>query len=339
MKMGRLHIGIIGSLLLLAACSKELSFEQGADLPTNTSDGTLSGAGGACANINVLGAYGQGLALDTAQNKLEVEVNFTQAGSWYIFTDTVNGVYFNGTGTVTATGLTTVTLRGYGVPANPGPFTWNVKYKASTCSASITVSQVATPGTGDYFPMTANSWWTYIFTDPSATPADTLYQLSTGKSATQTGGGTFNLFTIEDPTFKDSSWYRKSGNDYNQIGDLDFAGATDNPIIGEWTFLKDNVPAGTSWISTEGTGSISGATVKVRIKFDLLEKDVNVVVGNRVFANTIKVKVTQQAQLTGATSWADVLTYETWFAKGIGLINLAAAAPVYGFRVLKYSVN
>ena len=339
MKMGRLHIGIIGSLLLLTACTKELSFEQGADLPSNTSDGTLSGAGGACANINVLGAYGQGLALDTAQNKLEVEVNFTQAGSWFIYTDTVNGVYFKGSGTITAPGLTTVFLRGFGVPANPGPFTWNVKYKTSTCSTSITVYQVATPNGSDYFPMTSNSWWTYIFTDPAATPADTLYQLSTGKSATLTGGATFNLFTIEDPTFKDSSWYRKAGSDYFQLGDLDLAGATDKPIIGEWIFLKDNVPGGSSWTSAEGSGSISGAPVKVRIKFDLLEKDVNVLVGNRVFANTIKVKVTQQGQLAGATSWADVITYETWFAKGIGLINLAAAAPVYGFRVLKYTVN
>jgi len=339
MKMGRLHIGIIGSLLLLTACTKELSFEQGADLPSNTSDGTLSGAGGACANINVLGAYGQGLALDTAQNKLEVEVNFTQAGTWYIFTDTVNGVYFNGTGSVTTTGLTTVTLRGIGVPANPGPFTWNVKYKTSTCSTSITVNQVATPNGSDYFPMTSNSWWTYIFTDPAATPADTLYQLSTGVSGGVPGGGTYALFTIEDPSFKDSSFYRKSGNDYFQYGDLDLAGATDKPVVGEWIFLKDNVPAGTSWTSAEGSGSISGAPVKVRIKFDLLEKDVNVLVGNRVFANTIKVKVTQQGQLAGATSWADVITYETWFAKGIGLINLAAAAPVYGFRVLKYTVN
>jgi hypothetical protein len=187
--------------------------------------------------------------------------------------------------------------------------------------------------------MTANSWWTYIFTDPAATPADTLYQLSTGQSATLTGGGTFNLFTIQDPSFKDSSWYRKAGSDYFQLGDLDLAGAADLPVIGEWIFLKDNVPAGSSWNSAEGTGSISGAPVKIRIKFDLLEKDVNALVGNRVFANTIKVRVTQQGQLAGATSWADVITYETWFAKGVGLINLVAAAPVYGFRVLKYTVN
>lgn len=337
--MGRLHIGIIGSLLLLTACTKELSFEQGTNTPGNTSDGTLSGAGGACANINVLGAYGQGLALDTAQNKLQVEVNFTQAGTWYIYTDTVNGIYFKGTGSVTATGLTTVTLQGFGVPGNPGPFTWNVKYKSSTCSTSITVYQVATANGADYFPMTNNSWWTYIFTDPGATPADTLYQLSTGVSATVPGGASYKLFTIEDPTFKDSSFYRKSGNEYYQYGNLDLAGVTDRPIAAEWIFLKDNVAAGTSWTSAESTGSISGSAVKVRVKFDLLEKDVNVLVGNRVFANTIKVKVTQQGQLTGATSWADVLTYETWFAKGIGLINLAAAAPVYGFRVLKYTVN
>lgn len=338
MKFGIEKIGIALCMMLLVSCAKELSLEEGEFVPGNTSEGTLSGAPGACANITVLGAYGQGLGLDTGQNKLQVEVNFTKEGSWYIYTDTVNGFYFSGFGTVAAAGITTVELKGGGIPANPGTFNLTVKYKGSTCVTSITVYQTANASSGDYFPMTANSWWTYIASDPAATPGDTAYQLSTGLTGTLPGGATYNLFTTTIPGSKDSSFYRKSGGDYFQFGDLDVTGSTDAPVLAEWIFLKDNVAMGTLWQSSEQTAMVSGVPIKIRMQFELLAKDVNVLVDNKVYAKTIKVKNTLQAQLT-APSWTNVVSYESWFAKGIGLINVVLPAPDYGYKVLKYSVN
>lgn len=331
--------GFALALLLLVACSKELSLEQGdATPPGNTSEGTLSGSPGACANMEVLGAYGQGLALDTGNNKLQVEVNFTKEGSWYIYTDTVNGFWFTGTGTVAAPGLLTVQLQGKGSPVNPGTYNFTVKYKGNTCTTSVTVYQTATATAGDYFPMTASSWWTYLDNDPAALPSDTAYQLATGTTAS-VGGTTYNLFTIQSPGFKDSAYFRKSGGDYFQYGNLDLTGSADKPVVAEWVFLKDNVAAGTKWQSSEQTATISGAPLKIRLAFELLTKDVAALVDNKVFANTIKVKTTLQAQLSG-TTWTDVASFESWYARGIGLINVTLPAPdIGGYRVIKYNVK
>ncbi|MEP7277075.1 MAG: hypothetical protein ABI813_00390, partial [Bacteroidota bacterium] len=65
--------------------------------------------------------------------------------------------------------------------------------------------------TGDYFPVTPNSNWSYLYQNSSAD--DTLYTFSTGNT-TQLGGKTYNIFTNTDGVSKDSSYYRKSGNTY-----------------------------------------------------------------------------------------------------------------------------
>jgi hypothetical protein len=169
---------------------------------------------------------------------------------------------------------------------------------------------------------------------------DTAYTFSTGITGTiAVTGNTYNLFTTEVSPFKDSSFYRKSGGDYFEFGDLDVIGATDLPVLAEWTFLKDNVAQGTQWFSPESAAIVGGVPVKIRTKFVLKEKDVNVVLDNKVYAKTIKVEATQQVQLTAAAPFTDLLTYESWFSKGIGLINVAAPAPIYGYRVVKYQVN
>jgi len=321
------------------SCQKELSFEEGSFIPSNDATGTLNGAPGACANFVVSGVYGQGLMLDTF-NYVSVEVNFTTAGGYIITTDTVNGIYFMGTGTVATAGIAVVKLVGAGTPLNPGPFSYKVNFKGSTCSFGIDVYQTALASAGDYFPMTTNSWWTYFSNDPAAVPADTAYTFSTGITGTiAMTGNTYNLFTTEVSPFKDSSFYRKSGGDYFEFGDLDVTGSADFAVLGEWAFLKDNVAIGTQWYSAEIAAAVAGVPVKMRIRFIIKEKDVNVLLDNKVYAKTIKVESTQQVQLTAAAPFTDILTYQSWFAKGIGLINVAAPAPIYGYRVIKYKVN
>jgi hypothetical protein len=335
-------IKLIAWLLLTmawASCQKELSFEEGGFLPDNNATGVLNGAPGTCANFVVNGVYGQGLALDTTNN-VTVEVNFATAGGFVITTDTINGIYFTGNGTVTATGIAVVKLVGVGSPLNPGPFTYKANFKGSTCTFDVTVYQTATASAGDYFPMTANSWWTYFSNDPAADLTDTAYTFSTGITGTiAVTGNTYNLFTTEVSPFKDSSFYRKNGGDYFEFGDLDVTGSTDLAVPAEWTFLKDNVAKATTWISPEVAATIASVPVKIRIRFVIKEKDVNVLLDNKVYAKTIKVESTQQVQLTPSAPFTDILTYESWFAKGIGLVNVAAPAPIYGYRVIKYTVN
>lgn len=326
--------------VLLIACSKELSFEGGNTVPGSSAAGTLSGDPGDCANLTLTGVYGQGLALDTS-HKLLVEIAFTTQGTFTISTDTVNGVWFRASGDVNSAGTVIIPLQGNGTPLNPGEFTLRVSYRGSSCTVPFTVLPTqAAPATGDYFPMSLNSNWTYQSSDPDATPADTFRSTSRGGSFNFPGiASPFGLFESAGNGFLDSFYYRKTTGDYFEYGDLDILGVFDLPVAGEYVFLKDNVPAGTVWTSAENVAVLAGQPVKTRLRLQLLAKDVNAAVRGKVYQNVIKVRVTQQVQLAAAAPYTDIESFETWFARGIGLISAVADEPIYGYDVIRYQVN
>jgi hypothetical protein len=326
--------------VLLIACSKELSFEAGNTVPGSSAAGTLSGGPGDCANLSITGVYGQGLALDTS-HKLLVEVTFTTEGTYTISTDTVNGVWFRASGNVSGPGTVVVPLQGYGSPLNPGEFTLRVSYRGSSCTIPFTVLPIqAAPAAGDYFPMSLNSNWTYQSSDPDATPADTFRSTSRGGSFNFPGvASPLALFEWAADGFLDSLYYRKAAGDYFQYGDLDLLGVFDLPVPGEFIFLKDNVPTGTVWTSAENTALLLGQQVKTRLRMELLAKDVDVAVFGKVYRNVIKVKVTQQVQLVAIAPYIDIKSFETWFARGIGLISVVADEPIYGYDLIRFQVN
>jgi hypothetical protein len=124
------------------ACQKEYSFEN----ESGPSVGTLSDDGtGDCLPKTVTGAYVVGTALVGSSNFIEVEVNVTQAGSFIIYTDTVNGMFFRVSGVFSSTGLTTVQLKGNGTPQAVGISNFIVHYGTSGCTITVTtVSTLAT---------------------------------------------------------------------------------------------------------------------------------------------------------------------------------------------------
>ncbi|HEX7847277.1 MAG TPA: hypothetical protein VF476_15865 [Chitinophagaceae bacterium] len=125
---------LLTGVVLMNACQKETSFETGGD----PSEGTLQkDAAGDCAPITVTGAYIEGTALNGNTNQLNLDVDVTTTGSYTIFTDTLNGVYFRGTGVFAATGATAVTLKGFGTPLGAGTFNFNVIYNDDTCSVAV----------------------------------------------------------------------------------------------------------------------------------------------------------------------------------------------------------
>ena len=111
--------------VVLYACQKETSFENG----STPSHGDLQSDGtGDCFPKNVVGTYVAGTALNGNNDYIEVTVDVTTAGSYTVFTDTVNGVYFRGTGIFTSTGAQVVRLRGTSTPATDGIFNFLVQY-------------------------------------------------------------------------------------------------------------------------------------------------------------------------------------------------------------------
>lgn len=323
---------------LFTACSKEYSFEygNGTIIGGGTSEGTLGGDSGSCTNTQLAGLLGVGIPL-TDTNQLTVELNFTQIGTYSISTDTVNGIYFSKTGTATTTGPSTIVLTGSGTPQAAGPFTFTVRFKGSFCTSSLTVYETAISNGSDYFPTTTNSYWHYISSDPAAGSGDTVLVTSTGVSGT-INGNPYTLFTSDTDAGTDSSFYAKGNGEYHEFGDIDVAGAANNIVAQDYIFLKDNIAVGTEWETAEGDAIVNGDTVKMKLKFTIAAKGENVLLDNMIYRDVIKVLITEQVNLS-TTGWTTVISYESWYAKGIGLINVSAAAPVYGFKVDRYLVT
>lgn len=135
---------LICVLLFFAACQKELSFETGA---TPSAGSLQSDVAGDCLPKTVAGVYEEGKVLDPATNYIDVQVVVTKAGSYTIYTDTLNGTYFRATGTFTTAGANTVRLIGNGTPSNDGIFNYTVTYTTSECVVAVTV--LATGGAVD----------------------------------------------------------------------------------------------------------------------------------------------------------------------------------------------
>lgn len=135
MKRRYLFLLFMAGLVLMNACQKEYSFESG----NGPSAGTLQDDGtGDCLPKSVMGAYVAGTALN-ANNYIEVQVNVTQAGSYVIYTDTVNGMWFRISGVFATTGLNTVQLKGNGTPQAVGIDNFIVHYGNSGCTIAVNV--------------------------------------------------------------------------------------------------------------------------------------------------------------------------------------------------------
>ncbi len=102
-----------------------------------------------CTAAVVSGTYTLAIPLVPATNTVQISVNVTTIGAYNITTDTVNGIWFNASGTFTATGNTPLTLAGHGTPTGSGgSATFTVKFTPSTCTFSVTIGN----GLGAYTP-------------------------------------------------------------------------------------------------------------------------------------------------------------------------------------------
>lgn len=136
MKIHALLPSLLSVLLFFAACQKEVSFETGS---TPSAGSLQSDVAGDCLPKTVAGVYEEGTVLDPATNYIDVQVVVTKAGSYTIYTDTLNGTYFRATGTFTTAGVNTVRLIGNGTPAGDGIFNFTVTYTTSECVVAVTV--------------------------------------------------------------------------------------------------------------------------------------------------------------------------------------------------------
>jgi len=129
--------------LFAISCQKELSFEQG----NSPAKGSLqSDITGDCLPKTVNGTFLAGTTLVPATNTITVQVNVTKTGTYTVYTDTINGYHFRATGTFTNLGANNVTLRGNGIPVQPGVNNFVVNFDTTFCDIQVTVTS---PGIGN----------------------------------------------------------------------------------------------------------------------------------------------------------------------------------------------
>jgi len=134
--MKRIIAVFVLGVLVLAACSKELSYE-GPDTPA---EGSMQSAlTGDCLPKTVTGIYKVAVPLVADSNTISVAVNVTTTGTYLVTTDTVNGFFFNSTGRFTSPGTNTVKLRSNGTPFAAGVNNFRISFDSTFCDVQVTV--------------------------------------------------------------------------------------------------------------------------------------------------------------------------------------------------------
>ncbi len=123
----------------MASCQKEASYE----LSRTSAQGSLqSDVDGTCLPKTVNGLFTAAAAL-TSSNYIEVQVNVTIPGAYFISSDTLNGFYFRGTGNFTS-GTNTIKLTATGTPVAAGTNNFLISFDSSYCYVPVVVLPAGT---------------------------------------------------------------------------------------------------------------------------------------------------------------------------------------------------
>lgn len=297
--------------------------------------GTLGSTADACTSFTLNGTYQQGIPFN-AGNTVQLQVNVTTPGSFQISTDSINGVKFSGFGIFPTAGLYNVTITGTGTPIDMGLQNYSVTYGTSICGFPITfLPQVA--ASGDYFPLSLNSNWTYDLVGGSTANQITYKVINYAPTIGAESYLTIQQSQTQTNVITDSLYYRKPGGDYYEYIDFSKYLGFEHPVESEFIFLKDNVGATSTWNSPTITGTIGGVVVSGYAKMTILAQAVAVTsIPGYNFPDVIKVQY--QYFITGNPN--PILTQERWFAKNQGEIyfssNDGTATSVY--EVTNYQV-
>ncbi len=142
-----LFFGLLACIcLVFSTCQKELSIETNVSL---AAQGTLRDTTtGECMPDSVVGTYYDGVEPGRDTAFVLVNVTVTNAGTYNIYTNTVNGYYFSDSGFFTTPGINTIKLKPVGTPIIPGTNTFNVTFDTSICSFTVNVEDSTGKGIG-----------------------------------------------------------------------------------------------------------------------------------------------------------------------------------------------
>lgn len=244
--MNKLFAGLIVSLtVLFFACQKERSFE----LDGTPAQGSLQeDGGGLCLPKTVNGSYVANTALVPATNTITVDVNVGTAGTYDIYSDTINGYHFRGTGNFTANGMQTVTLNGSGTPLIQGNNVFTVFFDSTECDITVQVLPAGAGGPAVFALAGAGG----ACTTPTI---NGTYVIGTALTASNTVVLTVNVTTIGTYTVSTAA---VQGMTFSGTGTLAATGAQTITLTGTGTPIA---PAGNIIIPVTVAGGTCNFTI------------------------------------------------------------------------------
>jgi hypothetical protein len=206
MKNSLIYFVLVASIFF-TACQKELNFDF---IPTGEqASGTLKATSGSCLPSKVNGTFTKDSLLK-ASNFIQVTADMITKGNYVIKSDTIAGFYFNGTGTITATGLNTINLAGKGTPTSTGVKTFTVTFGTSVCKIDVTVGTAAPANAVYTFTCAGTSFGSGVYTMGVTVGAQHTVTLNV--NVTTPGPYTVNIAVVNGITFSGSGTFTAMGN-------------------------------------------------------------------------------------------------------------------------------
>ncbi|MGZ8516893.1 MAG: hypothetical protein ACXWWD_06060 [Chitinophagaceae bacterium] len=135
MKKQFLFLLPLSFILLITACQKEVSTELSGTLSSGSLQSNLAGE---CLPKTVQGIYEVGKVLKADSNYIDVQVQVVDVGTYRVYSDTINGMFFESKGNFASAGLNTVRLAGVGTPLAAGVHNFTLTYGSTACAVTVT---------------------------------------------------------------------------------------------------------------------------------------------------------------------------------------------------------
>lgn len=322
----KLSFFLTASIILLA-CQKEYSIETGGF--GGQAQGQLVDSLGNCKAVDIKGEYHVDSALISLVNKVIINVNFTQAGKYKIYTDTQNGMHFIDSGITVSAGPSTIALKGYGAPILGKSTSFIIHFNNTICGFTISVDGSGGAGgsnptgtKGDYFPTTSGSNWEYEY-------LPNIGQV--GKFKVTVAEGLYTLDSLNYAKFgtslQDTFYFAKDGKgNYYAYSTIDFDytllfDSIPNSFI-TYPFLKESAAVGESWESPlYGPVKLVQDKGMSKALFTIMQKNVSYTIGGKTYTNVIEVQREIMFMKDGGTGFVSFATGSSFYAKDYGLID------------------
>lgn len=301
---------------------------------------------GDCIGFSVAGRYIQQTVLDLT-NTIDIRIDVKQAGPYQINTTTQNGFQFKSEGYLSNTGQQWIKFFANGTPLQTGITSFEFIVKTDTCRVEVFVEPKSV---NDYFPRTANSYWTYEIDERLNDTA----RFFASSSSQNIMGKLFSVFMVSRGVTTDTAgYYRREGSQYWRFADIgDFIGF-DQPQWHEYVFLDDALPVGSVFLSNAFNGTVTIAplppqpmTVRFTNKIILKDGIMDIATSSGLKRYVYVIGVEEKFERLVAGTWVDITSqvgsFIKYYAKDVGMIRYdainAAGNLAAQFELKEYKV-